>query len=86
MKGYKAFEKGMICKGKQYSENTIFEENEAIENKDEVLKDFAKKIKDHINDLAVEAYGDMACDTSYLMLDIDELSDYIDELLKEYTK
>lgn len=30
MKGYKAFEKGMICKGKQYSENTIFEENEAV--------------------------------------------------------
>lgn len=30
MKGYKAFEKGMICKGKQYTENTVFEENEAV--------------------------------------------------------
>ena len=30
MKGYKAFKKGLICKGKQYSENTIFEESEAI--------------------------------------------------------
>ena len=29
MKGYKAFNKGMICNGKQYAENTIFEENEA---------------------------------------------------------
>lgn len=28
MKGYKAFEKGMVCRGKQYSENTIFEEEE----------------------------------------------------------
>lgn len=30
MKGYKAFEKGMICKGKQYAENTVFEEDEAV--------------------------------------------------------
>ena len=29
MKGYKAFEKGMICKGKQYEENTVFEEDTA---------------------------------------------------------
>ena len=29
MKGYKAFEKGLICKGKQYEENTVFEEDEA---------------------------------------------------------
>ena len=30
MKGYKAFEHGLVCKGKQYAENTVFEENEAI--------------------------------------------------------
>lgn len=29
MKGYKAFEKGLVCKGKQYAENTIFEEENA---------------------------------------------------------
>ena len=29
MKGYKAFEKGMICLGKQYAENTVFEEESA---------------------------------------------------------
>ena len=29
MKGYKAFEKGMICRGKQYTENTVFEEDVA---------------------------------------------------------
>ena len=29
MKGYKAFEKGMICRGKQYAENTVFEEDAA---------------------------------------------------------
>ena len=28
-KGYKAFEKGLICRGKQYAENTVFEESEA---------------------------------------------------------
>ena len=26
MKGYKAFDKGLVCKGKQYAENTDFEE------------------------------------------------------------
>lgn len=26
MKGYKAFNKGLVCRGKQYAENTIFEE------------------------------------------------------------
>ena len=27
VKGYKAFNKGMICRGKQYEENTTYEEN-----------------------------------------------------------
>lgn len=27
IKGYKAFNRGMICKGKQYEENTTYEEN-----------------------------------------------------------
>lgn len=30
MEGYKAFDKGLICRGKQYKENTVFEEDEAI--------------------------------------------------------
>lgn len=30
MKGYKAFGKGLICKGKQYAENTVFEEDTAV--------------------------------------------------------
>ena len=30
MKGYKAFKKGLVCKGKQYEENTIFEEPDAV--------------------------------------------------------
>jgi len=29
MKGYKAFDKGLVCKGKQYTENTVFDEPEA---------------------------------------------------------
>ena len=29
MKGYKGFKKGLICKGKQYAENTVFEEEKA---------------------------------------------------------
>ena len=30
MKGYKAFNKGLICLDKQYAENTVFEENLAV--------------------------------------------------------
>ena len=30
MKGYKAFNKGLVCLGKQYAENTVFEEDEAV--------------------------------------------------------
>ena len=30
MKGYKAFDKGLVCRGKQYAENTVFEENKAV--------------------------------------------------------
>ena len=30
MKGYKGFEKGMVCRGKQYAENTVFEEENAV--------------------------------------------------------
>nr|DAH61421.1 MAG TPA: hypothetical protein [Caudoviricetes sp.] len=30
MKGYKGFKKGLICKDKQYAENTVFEEEEAV--------------------------------------------------------
>ena len=29
MKGYKGFKPGLICKDKQYQENTVFEEPEA---------------------------------------------------------
>ena len=30
MKGYKGFEPGLVCRGKQYAENTVFEEDRAI--------------------------------------------------------
>ncbi len=30
MKGFKAFGKGLVCKGKQYAENTVFEESNAV--------------------------------------------------------
>lgn len=30
MKGYKAFNKGLICKDKQYKENEVFEEEKAV--------------------------------------------------------
>ncbi len=30
LKGYKGFKKGLICRDKQYQENTVFEEDEAV--------------------------------------------------------
>ena len=30
MKGFKAFGKGLVCRGKQYKENTVFEEEKAV--------------------------------------------------------
>ena len=30
MKGYKGFEKGLVCRGKQYAENTVFKEDKAV--------------------------------------------------------
>ena len=30
MKGYKGFEKGLVCRGKQYAENTVFDEQDAV--------------------------------------------------------
>ena len=30
MKGYKGFGKGLVCRGKQYAENTVFEEENAV--------------------------------------------------------
>ena len=30
MKGFKAFGKGLVCRGKHYKENTVFEEQEAV--------------------------------------------------------
>ena len=29
MKGYKAFKKGLVCRGKRYAEYTVFEEEDA---------------------------------------------------------
>ena len=29
MKGYKGFAPGLVCRGKQYAENTVFEERDA---------------------------------------------------------
>ena len=38
MKGFKGFNPGLVCRGKQYAENTVFEEEKA----DEIVK----KVKD----------------------------------------
>ena len=73
MKGYKGFEKGLVCRGKQYAENTVFEEQDAVickkgmhfcENPFYVL-DYYKILNDEaeFNDFAeVEALGEAKTD------------------------
>jgi hypothetical protein len=67
MKGYKAFSKGMICRGKQYKENEIFEESGTpslcsrgmhfCENPIEVLNYYSPCDSEYAE---VEAIGDIA--------------------------
>ena len=73
MKGYKGFEKGLICRGKQYAENTVFEEENAVicnsgmhfcENPFDVLDHYDLVNSDgSFNDFAeVEALADVKTD------------------------
>ncbi len=73
MKGFKAFEKGLICRGKQYAENAVFEEERAVicnsgmhfcENPFDVL-DYYPLVNDNgaFSDFAeVEALADVKTD------------------------
>lgn len=73
MKGYKGFEKGLICRGKQYTENTVFEEDEMkicesgmhfCPNPFDVLDHYGFVDENgHMNEFAeVEALADMDTD------------------------
>ena len=75
MKGYKGFDPGLVCKGKQYQENTVFEEPEAeickkgmhfCENPFDVLDYYDLVRADgSFNDFAeVEALGETRTDGS----------------------
>lgn len=48
--------------------------------------DMLNKMKDYINQLACEEYGDNACDINYITVDIDKFEQDIDELIKEIEK
>ena len=73
MKGYKGFSKGLVCRGKQYAENTVFEEDTAkicqsgihfCENPFDVL-DYYRFVDDNgeLNEYAeVEALDDTQTD------------------------
>ena len=49
MKGYKGFSKGMVCRGKQYAENTVYEEQGAEECCREGLMHFCETPMDVFN-------------------------------------
>ena len=45
--------------------------------------DVLNKLKDYVNQLACDEYGDSACDTNYITIDIDKYEQYIDEMIEE---
>lgn len=48
--------------------------------------DVLNKLKDYVNQLACDEYGDSACDTNYVTIDIDKYEQDIDEMIEELTK
>lgn len=48
--------------------------------------DALNKVKDYVNQLACDEYGDSACDTNYVTIDIDKYEQDIDEMIEELTK
>lgn len=45
--------------------------------------DVLNKLKDYVNQLACDEYGDSACDTNYVTIDIDKYEQDIDEMIEE---
>lgn len=66
--------------------DTVKEMN-AMCNIDEQVKqakiDVLNKLKDYVNQLACDEYGDSACDTNYVTIDIDKYEQDIDEMIAE---
>lgn len=48
--------------------------------------DVLNKVKDYVNQLACDEYGDSACDTNYVTIDIDKYEQDIDEMIEELIK
>ena len=48
--------------------------------------DVLNKLKDYVNQLACDEYGDSACDTNYITIDIDKYEQDIDEMIEELMK
>ena len=44
------------------------------------------KVKDYVNQLACDEYGDSACDTNYITIDIDKYEQDIDDMIVEVEK
>ena len=45
--------------------------------------DVLNRLKDYVNQLACDEYGDSACDTNYVTIDIDKYEQDIDEMIAE---
>ena len=68
----------------QFAQYQMASDKEIMAQKKQVVKEFAEKLKDYINDKIIEEFFDMAVGIKYFTIDIDEFEEHVDELLKEY--
>ena len=66
------------------TECALLDDELRIARQDEI--DVLNKVKDYVNQLACDEYGDSACDTNYITIDIDKYEQDIDEMIEELTK
>lgn len=66
--------------------DTVKEMNAMVNIHEQVKQakiDVLNKLKDYVNQLACDEYGDSACDTNYITIDIDKYEQDIDEMIAE---
>lgn len=73
---------GLKAENKQLkTECALLDDELRIARQDTI--DVLNRLKDYVNQLACDEYGDSACDTNYVTIDIDKYEQDIDEMIAE---
>lgn len=79
--------KEVLCETTQRKDDAIKLNDKLIDEYEIKVKqakiDVLNKLKDYVNQLACDEYGDSACDTNYITIDIDKYEQDIDEMIAE---